>query len=91
MLERVQQFCAFVRCRGPKAHWESWMTPQDELRQIKAEQIRAKREAAMRARRLAVSFWSEIDRNNALKFAEELEAQADELARFLAAQVADTA
>jgi hypothetical protein len=67
------------------------MTPQDELRQIKAEQIKTKREAAMRARRLAVTFWSETDRNNALTLAEELEAQADELARFLAAATADNA
>jgi hypothetical protein len=64
------------------------MTPQDELRQIKAEQIKTKREAAARARRLAVTFWSETDRSNALQLAEELEAQADELARFLAAETA---
>jgi alkanesulfonate monooxygenase SsuD/methylene tetrahydromethanopterin reductase-like flavin-dependent oxidoreductase (luciferase family) len=57
------------------------MTPADELRQIKAEQIRMKREAATRARRLAVSFWSPEDRDRALRFAQELEAQADGLAR----------
>ena len=65
------------------------MTPSDQLRQIKAEHIKAKREAAARARRLAAEFWSPVDRDNALKFAEELEAQADELSRWLAAE--DTA
>lgn len=57
------------------------MTAEEELRQIKADQIRMKREAAARARRLAITFWSTEDRDRALKFAEELEAQADELAR----------
>lgn len=57
------------------------MTPADELRQLKAEQVRMKREAAARARRLAVSFWSPEDRDRALRFAEELDAQADELER----------
>ena len=52
------------------------MTPTDELRRIKTEQIRTKREAAVRARRLAIAFWSDSDRNNALKLADELEAQA---------------
>jgi hypothetical protein len=87
-LEEAHQLCAFIRCLGPKARKDGCVTPQDELRQIKAEQIRTKREAAMRARRLAVTFWSETDRNNALQLAEELEAQADELARFLAAEAA---
>lgn len=84
VLEEAHQFCAFIRCLGPEARREGCMTPEDESRQIKAEQIKAKREASRRARRLAMTFWSETDRNNALKFAEELEAQADELARFLA-------
>lgn len=57
------------------------MTPADELRQMKAEQIRTKREGAVRARRLAVSFGSPEDRDRALRFAEELDAQADELER----------
>lgn len=65
------------------------MTPSDQLRQIKAEHIKAKREAAARARRLSAEFWSPVDRDNALKFAEELEAQADELSRWLATE--DTA
>lgn len=91
VLEDAHRFCAFIRCLGPKARRESWMTPQDELRQIKAEQIRMKREAAVRARRLAVTFWSETDRSNALQLAEELEAQANELARFLAPATAGDA
>jgi hypothetical protein len=62
------------------------MTPSDQLRQIKAEHIKAKRDAAARAKRLSVEFWSPVDRENALKFAEELEAQADELSRWLAAE-----
>jgi hypothetical protein len=57
------------------------MADPDELTQIRLQQIRTKREAAARARRLADQFWSNDDRECALRFAEELEAQADELAR----------
>lgn len=53
----------------------------DELRRLKVEQIRMKREAADRARRLAAQFWSAEDRDRALAFAEEVDAQADELER----------
>lgn len=60
------------------------MSDQDELVQIKLQQIAAKREAAARARRLADQFWGDDDRDRALRFAEEMEAQAEELARGLA-------
>jgi hypothetical protein len=61
-------------------------TLDGELRQIKADQIRMKREAAARARRLAQGVWSREDRARALKYAVELEARAEELARALAAE-----
>ena len=60
------------------------MTPKDELRQVKLAQIAQKREAAARARRLATQFFSPEDRDRALEFADEVEAQADELERRLA-------
>jgi hypothetical protein len=53
----------------------------DELRRLQAEQIRMKREAAQRARRLAAQFSSAEDRDRAQAFAEEVDAQADELER----------
>jgi hypothetical protein len=43
------------------------------------EQIRTKRESAIRARRLAVEISSAADQARALAFAAELEAQADVL------------
>jgi hypothetical protein len=46
-------------------------------------QIKAKREAAARARRLAQQLTSEPDRTRALEFAAELEAEADALAKEL--------
>jgi hypothetical protein len=85
-LSDAYQFCAFIRCLGPRARKEGSMTPDEELRELKSEQIRRKIEAAARARRLAVAFWSETDRDNALKLAEELEAQADEFGRLLATE-----
>jgi hypothetical protein len=42
-------------------------------------QIKAKREAAAQARRLAVQLTSEPDRTRALEFAAELDAEADAL------------
>ena len=62
-------------------HHTAFMANLEELAQIKREQIRTKREAAARARRLADQFWSNEDRDRALRFAEEMEAQADELTR----------
>lgn len=62
------------------------MTPKDELRQIKLKQIAQKREAVARARRLAEQFFSLEDRKRALQFADEMEAQADEMERALAAE-----
>jgi hypothetical protein len=47
-------------------------------------QIKAKREAAARARRLAQQLTSEPDRTRALEFADELDAEADALAEGLA-------
>lgn len=47
-------------------------------------QIKAKREAAARARRLAQQLTSEPDRTRTLEFAAELEAEADALAEALA-------
>jgi hypothetical protein len=44
-------------------------------------QIKAKREAAARARRLALQLTSEDDRTRALGFADELDAEADALER----------
>ena len=80
VLEEAEQMCALLRGLS----WAGGgMTINGELRQIKAGQIRTKREAAVRARRLAQGFWSEEDRSRALKYAEELEAQAEELARGL--------
>lgn len=46
-------------------------------------QIKTKREAAARARRLALQLTSEPDRTRALEFAAELEAEADALAKAL--------
>ena len=57
------------------------MTAKEELRQIKADQIKTKRDGAERARRLGRQFWSAEDRDRALRLAEELDAQADELER----------
>jgi hypothetical protein len=60
------------------------MTPKEELRQIKLAQVRQKREAIARARRLADEFFSLDDRKRALQFADEMEVQADEMERTLA-------
>jgi hypothetical protein len=57
------------------------MTNDDELGRIIAQQVKAKREAAARARRLAGQFGTAEDRERALRFAEEMDAQADELER----------
>lgn len=57
------------------------MTAKEELRRIKAEQIKTKRDGAERTRRLSRQFWSAEDRDRALRLAEELDAQADELER----------
>jgi alkanesulfonate monooxygenase SsuD/methylene tetrahydromethanopterin reductase-like flavin-dependent oxidoreductase (luciferase family) len=57
------------------------MTAKEELRRIKADQIKTKRDGAERARRLGRQFWSAEDRDRALRLAEELDAQADELER----------
>ena len=59
------------------------MSDIDDLRQIIARQIATKRDAALRARRLANEFWNATDRDTALRFAEEMDAQADELERGL--------
>jgi hypothetical protein len=64
-------------------HDAAGMAQHDELTEIKLHQIKAKREAAARARRLADQFWGDDDRDRALRFAEEMEAQADELSREL--------
>ena len=80
VLEEAEQMCALLQSLS----WTgNGMTLNGELRQIQADQIRMKREAAARARRLAQGFWSEEDRDRALKYAEELEAQAEELTRGL--------
>ena len=63
------------------------MTLKEELRHIKLAQIRQKREAVARARRLATQFFSFDDRNRALRFAEEMEVRAEELERALAEQL----
>ena len=55
------------------------MANDDELGQIIARQIKAKRESAARARRLAGQFGTAEDRDRALHFADEMDAQADEL------------
>ena len=81
-LEESHQLCAFIRCLGPSARRHGRMIADDELRQIRAEQITTKREAAQRARRLAPVFYFENDRDNALKLSETLEAQAEELAQY---------
>ena len=57
------------------------MTAKEDLRRIKAEQIRSKRDGAERARRLSWQFWSAEDRDRTLRFAEELDVQAEELER----------
>jgi hypothetical protein len=51
----------------------------DELGRIIGQQVKAKREAAARARRLAGQFGTVEDRDRALRFADEMDAQADEL------------
>ena len=79
VLEEAEKLCALLQGLS----LGSVMTLNGELRQIKADQIRMKREAAARARRLAQDFWSAEDRDRALKYAEELEAQAEELVRGL--------
>lgn len=93
LLEESNQLCAMIRNLAqahregrPIARLGMWMTPSDELRQIKTDQIQMKRNAAARSRRLAITFWSAKDRNNALTLAGTLEAEADELARVLAAE-----
>ena len=49
-----------------------------------ATQIKTKREAAAQARRLAIAFSREDDRERVLGFAADLERQADELERQMA-------
>lgn len=44
-------------------------------------QIKAKREAAAKARRMAMQFTADDDRERALRYAAELEAEADALER----------
>jgi hypothetical protein len=66
------------------------MTPRDELQHIKLAQIQQKREAAARARRIADQFLSAADRDRALRFAEELDAQAEELQRRMAVEETDS-
>ncbi|MBS0527669.1 MAG: hypothetical protein JSS04_28865 [Proteobacteria bacterium] len=83
VLEEAEQMCALFRSLFSGTPG-SGMTFDGELRQIKEDQIRMKRDAAARARRLANGFWSPEDRDRALKYAEELEARAEELARGLA-------
>lgn len=80
VLEEAEKMCALLQSLSLAGNG---MTLDGELRQIKADQIRMKREAAARARRLSQGFWSTEDRERALKYAEELEAQADELGRSL--------
>ena len=59
------------------------MADGNELRQIITHQIDMKRVAAARARRLANELSDDEDRARALRFADELDAQADELQRAL--------
>lgn len=59
------------------------MADRDELRQVIAHQIDMKRVAAARARRLGKELLNDEDRARALGFADELDAQADELQRAL--------
>ena len=60
------------------------MSAEEEFRQLQRHQIRMKLEGAARARRLAMAITSDTDRRNVITFAEELEAQAEELERALA-------
>ena len=60
------------------------MTPTEKFRKLKLDQIQRKLEGAQRARRLALEFSSNEDRERALEFAKELEAQAGQLERELA-------
>ncbi len=62
------------------------MTADNELRRLRLAEITAKREAAAQARRLADYLWSDEDRDRALRFAEETEAEANQLERALAAE-----
>jgi hypothetical protein len=80
VLEEANRFCAFLQCLGAAPREQPGMTANDELRQMTATQIKMKREAAARARRLAAGFWSFDDRQRALSFAEKMDAQANELA-----------
>jgi hypothetical protein len=75
----LRRFRSLRWCRA------SGVTFDGELHRIKTGQIRVKREAAARARRLAIGFRSTEDRDRALQYAEELDVQAEELARGLAA------
>jgi hypothetical protein len=84
VLEEAERMCALLQCLSSADRQGNRMTFDGELHRIKTGQIRTKREAAARARRLAQGFWSIEDRRRALQYAEELEAQADELARGLA-------
>jgi hypothetical protein len=59
------------------------MVERDELRQVITHQIDKKRVAAARARRLANELSNDEDRARTLRFADELDAQADELLRAL--------
>jgi hypothetical protein len=61
----------------------------DDEGQIK--QIKAKREAAAKARRLSAQLTAAEDRHRVLAFAAELEAQADALRRGLSASAAPPA
>lgn len=97
LLKESNQLCAMLRSlieaqrdRKPSSGLGRWMTPADELRQIKNDQVRMERDSAARTRRLAITFWSADDRDRALKLAGELDAQADELARALAEELAGT-
>lgn len=80
VLEEAEKLCALLQGLSLAG---SGMTLDGELHQIKEDQIRMKRAAADRARQLARGFWSMKDRERALKYAEELEARAEELARCL--------
>ena len=59
------------------------MVERGELRQVITHQIDMKRVAAARARRLANELSNDEDRARALRFADELDAQAEELQRAL--------
>ncbi len=86
ILEEAEQVCAILRCLSFFGGQERRIAFDSELHQIQTDHIRMKREAAARARRLADGFWSSEDRDRAVKYAEELEARAEELGRALTAR-----